>query len=610
MIKIILSACIYLFLILGGIIPFVIGETIIDGQKDTICNEWGYCETKIDLTKYMLSNQITAVKSVNLKEYLPKIEGIESINYRFDKDTLVIYGYVVKNTYWEMSLSNTSYKIDPYWNISYSCKQRINITTTTGINRLDSINISLDTTNQTCFKQASGNDTRIVVDVAGTFEEKYTFNTSEFNYSKTIIWFNVSSAISQNGFNDSYYVYSGNSNITVNPFSNGRAVFKYFYDKATAWGTLQGGVTQTEEALYRNVSIYYTSDDGLANLTMAIPNTTGQFYFRYNWRDLGKKTNQGYNTFDDSGTNNQLVYRVNSTGNVSIERLSNAVWLGWAGNVTHPSNEIVTMILQYQQDGADKQAYTLQLRNKTEYYITNETMGATTGTGISRIRIGTFVSGTKANSGGEYDIYFLFWSPYIDAKATIGAFEFPDATAPYYTTNQTQYNNKGSDSFRYSFLNISWFDSDSMGTVLVEHNLTGSKTNYTMGSTFGGGKYNYTFNVTTFNSTYCWVSFANDSTGNVNKTGSECFTPLYFVTTYINTTDLPSNLPLRSVCENNETLVHNATINGEYYEVKEVCNWGCDTVLNICKPNTLYQWLILVGVGLFIIWVIRFLRLR
>lgn len=596
---------------------FVEGK-IIDIQKDTVCN-FNYCQSSIDLSTHLNTNAINVVKSLDLKEYLPKIAGIESISYEWNGNILTIKGKINQSTYWAMGLPNTDLTIDPWWNNSYSCKYRLNITTTTGIASGQSINVTINTTDTSCFKLASGNDTRIVVDTGGTYEEKYTFNTSEFGYAKTEIWFNLSSSINAGSFNDSYYIYSGNDGLTTNPYSDGRKVFKYFFDKSNSWYTVQATCTQTEATTYRNLTIIYTTDDSICGFYPNITETSGTIWQSIYWRDYTTRVDQLYMDYDNSTTNNQLLWRVNFSGNGSLDRYTNSVYVdtGWS----YPINQTHTIAINYQQDSADKQRYMFRYQNKTEYIKENETIAVTSGVGINRIRWGSYVSGTKASSGTEIDFFYLFWTPWLDAKVSSGTLEIQDSTPPQYTDIKTNITNVSCNSpFNYSFINISWTDNNGLSVILLEHNATGTKTNYTMGTTFGGSIYNYTFNITTNTSKLIfWRSYANDTSGNVNDTTENRVDynfSIYYenctTTTPINTSSSIVNCcpELQSFCISNTTLLKNATVNGEAYNETVLCAWGCDTTLNACKLAPTYQWLIIGGLGILVIWVIRFLRFR
>jgi len=67
----------------------------------------------------------------------------------------------------------------------------------------------------------------------------------------------------------------------------------------------------------------------------------------------------------------------------------------------------------------------------------------------------------------------------------------------------------------YQF-NVTWIDNTALDTVLIEHNFTGTLTNYTM-ITSSGNEYYYDYSDLTAG-TYIWKMYANDTSGNENQT--------------------------------------------------------------------------------------------
>ena len=103
-------------------IPVMADKTIIDAQNTTSCNYLGFCETTLDLTKYITSDQINIVKTIDINKRLPVLTStLTSINYRIENNThLIIYGYIKKGSsnYWTSDIDY--FIIDPYWNDTYN----------------------------------------------------------------------------------------------------------------------------------------------------------------------------------------------------------------------------------------------------------------------------------------------------------------------------------------------------------------------------------------------------------------------------------------------------------------------------------------------------------
>lgn len=91
----------------------------IDAQPSTSCH-LGQCSTIVDMTKCLAGPDLTTAKATDLNKNLPLTaskslaSGIKEIYYKWDKDSLMIYGNVTKNTYWTMDVNGCV--IDPYWN--------------------------------------------------------------------------------------------------------------------------------------------------------------------------------------------------------------------------------------------------------------------------------------------------------------------------------------------------------------------------------------------------------------------------------------------------------------------------------------------------------------
>lgn len=87
----------------------------LNAQNTTVCNGH-YCETTVDLSKYFNTNQINSIKAADWSSKLPRLTGLYTISYRFDGSSVIIYGSVYNNTYWNMPVSTLN--IDPWWNIT------------------------------------------------------------------------------------------------------------------------------------------------------------------------------------------------------------------------------------------------------------------------------------------------------------------------------------------------------------------------------------------------------------------------------------------------------------------------------------------------------------
>lgn len=104
--------------------PVIADKPIINAQDSTLCNDLGYCETQINLTKYFGTSEIAVVKTIDIMSRLPTpTNDLKSINYRIENNSfLIIYG-AIKNeigtsVYWTLDLNYAI--IDPYWNYTYN----------------------------------------------------------------------------------------------------------------------------------------------------------------------------------------------------------------------------------------------------------------------------------------------------------------------------------------------------------------------------------------------------------------------------------------------------------------------------------------------------------
>jgi len=99
---------------------------------------------------------------------------------------------------------------------------------------------------------------------------------------------------------------------------------------------------------------------------------------------------------------------------------------------------------------------------------------------------------------------------------------------PYWSNNAT--NIPASYSSIQSYFNITWQDDDSISTVLLESNYSGTATNYSMNNQ-GSGIYNYSIILPA--GIYYWKSYANDSINQWNVSDTWAFT-INKATTYVN----------------------------------------------------------------------------
>lgn len=103
-------------------------------------------------------------------------------------------------------------------------------------------------------------------------------------------------------------------------------------------------------------------------------------------------------------------------------------------------------------------------------------------------------------------------------------------TTPEYSSNSTTPSSGviwGPDVENVTF-NVTWFDDgDNFDTALIEHNLTGTLSNFTMTNLTGAGEtanYSYTFSTRPAAGTYVYRLMGNDTSGNVNSTESLTYT--------------------------------------------------------------------------------------
>lgn len=103
--------------------------TTINAQSSTSCDVTGYCETKVDLGKFLTSPAISIVKATNYSQTIDTIENetsLKNMGYKFVNNSIVVYGKTIENTYWSLDLKN-GYAIDPWWNVSWANCKNISI---------------------------------------------------------------------------------------------------------------------------------------------------------------------------------------------------------------------------------------------------------------------------------------------------------------------------------------------------------------------------------------------------------------------------------------------------------------------------------------------------
>lgn len=104
--------------------------TTINAQSGTTCDVTGYCETTVNLGKYLTTQAISIVKNTNYSQTIDAIEhetSLKNMGYKFINNSIVIYGRTIENTYWSIDLKN-GFVIDPWWNTSFPYCQNITVT--------------------------------------------------------------------------------------------------------------------------------------------------------------------------------------------------------------------------------------------------------------------------------------------------------------------------------------------------------------------------------------------------------------------------------------------------------------------------------------------------
>jgi len=103
-------------------------------------------------------------------------------------------------------------------------------------------------------------------------------------------------------------------------------------------------------------------------------------------------------------------------------------------------------------------------------------------------------------------------------------FNVSDITAPTRSNNKTSpvSPTNYSSTATYQF-NVTWQDNVAIGTVLIEHNFTGTLSNYSVSGNVSN-EYYYNYSSSLAVGTYIWRMYANDSSGNLNQTDQWTYT--------------------------------------------------------------------------------------
>lgn len=134
---------------------------IKDVQSTSSCDLFN-CVTWVDLTTLGLNTQqLNAVKGMNLTKYLPKVEqytNLKNIDYNITGNILYITGNIKNNTYWTMDLG-TYVTLDPWWNASLPYCANIMINNTNAMSLTNYSKLFNITYNESM--QSNFNDIRI-----------------------------------------------------------------------------------------------------------------------------------------------------------------------------------------------------------------------------------------------------------------------------------------------------------------------------------------------------------------------------------------------------------------------------------------------------------------
>ena len=154
---------------------------------------------------------------------------------------------------------------------------------------------------------------------------------------------------------------------------------------------------------------------------------------------------------------------------------------------------------------------------------------------------------------------------------TITVSEAADTFSPNWSSNITDPASGQVYSGGTTLFNVSWQDDTALDTVVIEHNFTGTLTNYSMDNVSAAYTYSYELSV----GSYVWRSFANDSSGNENVTNTFPYvlfaasstTTISINKTHINYTDHVNVTCSNDNNEANPTLYLNGSIISEGAQV-------------------------------------------
>lgn len=296
--KVYLAASCLAFMLL--LCPKNVHAAVINAQPSTSCDMFGNCQTSVNLSTFLNTNQINNLKAKNLSAYLPKLDlNITSFSYYYNGNTLIFSGHINSNTYWTVDLQN-GYSIDPWWNTSFNHKILVsNASAILAYNYTYCRNYTYKT------------------DMASDFSDFRAVNASENeNYSSWIMtssasaWAEICTLIPGN--QTSFYYYYGNTT-PVSAVDMGKQTCNLIYDhfndaslNATLWTCdVQGGAGRCTE----------TGDGVTVRGTGA------------NWADLCSKANYGNNT--------QVYIRANdsSASNTVSVGFKTGLYMGGATNL-------------------------------------------------------------------------------------------------------------------------------------------------------------------------------------------------------------------------------------------------------------------------------------
>lgn len=300
----------------------------------------------------------------------------------------------------------------------FNIKKCINITAPSymDLNSNTSVRIRVNTLNLTNFN-SDGSALRIFRNGV----EMERANTTAFNTATTTLWFQPVNTITAGTTDTSYCLYYNNNTILDEPPSNKSVLFNIWFDSNTDFTTIQGGCEDNQYKLpttgkyYRNLTMYYTDDDGSCGIEThpesSIEITYGLVTFRYIWLSSDTSTiNQGGFSIDDynegvSDVNNIIRFRWNESGSNLISVFTDGVFA--PDSINQPLNTLMTDNIRFQLGVS--QNYSKTFVNGSVNIRGNETIGETTGARFDRFRfIGWEGNGAKEDSRSEVLIDYFF----------------------------------------------------------------------------------------------------------------------------------------------------------------------------------------------------------